>query len=221
MACTAVRVRIPPHGLEGMLHVPPGAGGVVLFAHGSGSSRSSPRNRQVAARLQELGVGTLLFDLLGEEEAADRRLVLDIPLLAARLLGATAWLCGEKEARDLPVGYFGSSTGAAVALLAAATVPERVAGIVSRGGRVDLAGEVLERVRVPVLLLVGELDHAVLALNRQALVRLGSRGSLEIVPGAGHLFEEPGAMERVAAAAGAWFGTCFAAAVRPEEPDVH
>ncbi len=204
-------VRIPANGemLEGDLVLPAHSTGLVLFAHGSGSSRWSPRNRHVARVLQQAGLGTLLFDLLtAAEEAEDvrtARLRFDIPLLARRLLAATAWVRADPRTRHLPVGYFGASTGAAAALVAAAQRPEDVAAIVSRGGRPDLAADVLDRVRAPTLLIVGGRDVAVLELNRQALAALQADSELAIVPGAGHLFEEPGALDEVARLATGWF----------------
>jgi putative phosphoribosyl transferase len=195
--------RIGTRLLEGELATPPGAKGLVLFAHGSGSSRLSPRNTHVAEALQGSGFATLLFDLLTEAEAADRRRVFDIPLLAARLGEALDWARGE--APGLPLGLFGASTGAAAALVAAASAPD-IAAVVSRGGRPDLAGDALERVRAPVLLIVGGADHAVLDLNRTALARLPGPKRLEIVPGPTHLFEEPGALEAVIDHAADWFG---------------
>lgn len=213
-------VAVGPAGLGGALVLPERPLGVVLFAHGSGSSRTSPRNRMVAGRLEEAGLGTLLFDLLAEDEAADRRLVFDIPFLAARLLGAMAWLEGREEVRGLPLGLFGSSTGAGAALLAAAREPSAVEAVVSRGGRVDLAGAALAAVRAPTLLIVGGLDGQVLALNREAQRAMVCETSLEVVPGAGHLFEEPGALEAVAGAAAAWFRRHLGAAGREEKDDV-
>jgi len=193
--------------LEGNLCVPTGARGIVLFAHGSGSSRHSPRNRFVAERLQEAGLATLLFDLLTpEEEARDlhtRRWRFDIDLLARRLLGATDWVAGRGE---FALGYFGASTGAAAALVAATERPALVRAVVSRGGRPDLAGASLPRVRSATLLVVGGEDQPVIALNQQALAQLGGPGELAIVPGATHLFEEPGTLEEVARLAGHWFG---------------
>jgi putative phosphoribosyl transferase len=194
--------RIGARLLEGELATPPDAMGLVLFAHGSGSSRLSPRNTFVAEALQSRGFATLLFDLLTEAEAADRRRVFDIPLLAARLGEALDW--ARAEAPGVALGLFGASTGAAAALAAAAGAPD-VAAVVSRGGRPDLTGDALERVRAPVLLIVGGNDHAVLDLNRTALARLPGPKRLEIVPGATHLFEEPGALEAVIDRAGDWF----------------
>lgn len=221
MGAGAREVRIPVGGesLLGDLSVPEGARGVVVFAHGSGSSRLSSRNRRVAAELQAGGLGTLLFDLLTvDEEVAERftrHLRFDIELLTGRLLGASEWLAGEPEARGLAAGYFGASTGAAAALAAAARAPERVFAVVSRGGRPDLAGPALVEVRAPTLLLVGGADVAVIDLNRAALRQLRAEKRLEIVPGATHLFEEPGALERVADLATQWFLAHLPPAVRP------
>jgi putative phosphoribosyl transferase len=194
--------------LEGELAVPQGARAIVLFAHGTGSSRHSPRNRRVAETLEEAGLGTLLIDLLSEEE--DRldqttgTLRFDIDLLAERLLSATDWVAADEDAAPLRRGYFGASTGAAAALVAAAERPETGA-VVSRGGRPDLAGDALPRVRTPTLLIVGGADTHVLELNREALERLGGEKALEVVPGATHLFEEPGALDEVARLARDWF----------------
>ncbi|MFC9392874.1 MULTISPECIES: phosphoribosyltransferase family protein [unclassified Streptomyces] len=204
-------VRIPVDGvsLGGRLAVPEGAGGIVLFAHGSGSSRHSPRNRAVAAELNRAGLGTLLFDLLTESEAVDRAHVFDTPLLAGRLAGATEWLAGRPESAGLPLGYFGASTGAAAALWAAAEPESPVSAVVSRGGRPDLAAEHLARVRAPTLLVVGGADAMVLDLNRRALALLRCENRLAVVGGAGHLFEEPGALEEVADLATSWFAEHF------------
>ncbi|RME70068.1 MAG: hypothetical protein D6776_12190 [Planctomycetota bacterium] len=204
-----VRVQAGAVELEGELAVPPGARGLVVFAHGSGSSRHSPRNRFVARHLQAVGLGTLLFDLLTPaEERVDlvtREFRFDIPLLARRLVGAVAWVGDQPELQGLALGCFGASTGAAAALIAAAAAPDRVAAVVSRGGRVDLAGEALERVEAPTLMIVGERDTIVLDLNRQAYARMHCEREIAIVPGASHLFEEPGALEQVADLAAAWF----------------
>ncbi|HYX84610.1 MAG TPA: phosphoribosyltransferase family protein [Gaiellales bacterium] len=199
--------------VDGDLSVPAAARGIVVFAHGSGSSRRSPRNRLVAGRLHGAGLATLLFDLLTPAEAADRAHVFDIPLLAERLAGATAWVGRAPEAAGLPVGYFGASTGGAAALWAAADAPE-IAAIVSRGGRPDLAAGRLERVRAPTLLVVGGEDTQVLALNREARAAMRCESELVVVPGASHLFEEPGALEQVADHAAAW----FARHLRPATP---
>lgn len=204
-----VQVKAGPVTLEGNLVVPEGARGVVLFAHGSGSSRHSPRNRYVARVLQEGSLATLLIDLLTpEEEAVDIRtghLRFDIGLLAERLAGATDWLTRNAATSALRIGYFGASTGAAAALVAAAERPDVVAAVVSRGGRPDLAKDALPRVQAPTLLIVGERDVPVIELNRQALVQLQVGKELIIVPGATHLFEEPGALEEVARHARQWF----------------
>ncbi len=204
--CT-MSVTLPPHGGEGLLRFPEGpARGIVVFAHGSGSSRLSPRNTFVAQALQRAGLTTLLFDLLTEQEATNRSNVFDIPLLADRLSQATTWLGTVAAARDLPIGFFGASTGAAAALMAAAARND-VQAIVSRGGRPDLAGDALERVAAPTLLIVGGHDAEVLALNRSAYRRLRGERRLEVVPAATHLFEEPGTLESVVALARAWFLT--------------
>lgn len=191
--------------LHGDLSLPQEAGGVVLFAHGSGSGRFSPRNRFVAQTLQALGFATLLLDLLEEREADDRRKVFDIDLLADRLLAATDWLHQHPATKALPVGYFGASTGAGAALQAAARMPEVVAAVVSRGGRPDLAAPFLARVTAPTLLIVGGDDWPVIGMNQEALAQLTCPNQLIIVPGATHLFEEPGALEQVAAHAQKWF----------------
>jgi dienelactone hydrolase len=193
--------------LEGDLAIPPGATGVVVFAHGSGSSRFSPRNRLVAGVLRSSGLATLLIDLLTDEEAElDRRtaeLRFDIALLAERVVEASAWLRRQPELRSFRLGYFGSSTGAAAALQAAAVLPD-VGAVVSRGGRPDLAGDALERVRAPTSLIVGGEDRSVLELNRRSFERLRAEKALVVVPGASHLFEEPGALQLVAAHAASW-----------------
>jgi putative phosphoribosyl transferase len=206
---TSVSVPAGDVRLAGDLAVPAGARGVVLFAHGSGSGRHSPRNRQVAATLGRAGLATLLLDLLTEqEEAVDRdraELRFDIALLAGRLVAAIDWLAEDPRTRALPIGLFGASTGAAAALVAAAERPLQVAVVVSRGGRPDLAGPALGLVRAPTLLIVGGRDRVVLELNRSAAEQLSAEHRLEIVPDATHLFEEPGALERVAALAADWF----------------
>jgi putative phosphoribosyl transferase len=191
--------------LPGDLAIPEPAIGVVVFAHGSGSSRRSPRNARVAERLQAEGLGTLLFDLLTDDEAGDRDRVFDIELLARRLEGTVSWLRRQPDPGHLPMAFFGASTGAAAALVAAAGLGSDVASIVSRGGRPDLAGDALEVVTAPTLLIVGGADRQVLELNRRAQAHLRCETRLEIVPGATHLFEEPGALERVAELAAAWF----------------
>ncbi|HEX7735971.1 MAG TPA: dienelactone hydrolase family protein [Ktedonobacteraceae bacterium] len=195
--------------LEGLLALPEGARGLVLFAHGSGSSRYSPRNQFVAQVLQGAGLATLLIDLLtSQEEEEDRlnaQLRFAIPLLSERVAGATRWLSTFPRTASLQIGYFGASTGAAAALVAAANLPRRVSAIVSRGGRPDLAGEALSRVQAPTLLLVGALDTQVIELNRQAFALLEVEKRLELIAGATHLFEEPGTLEQVAHDAQRWF----------------
>lgn len=198
-------LQIPPVALAATVAIPTASKGVVVFAHGSGSSRLSPRNRHVARALQNAGFGTLLFDLLTDAEAADRKNVFDIALLASRLLLATDWLAEHAAARDLPVGYFGASTGAAAALVAAARRGTKVAAIVSRGGRPDLAGQALPSVVSPTMLIVGGDDLPTLEVNREALQRLRCIKALEIVRGATHLFEEPGKLEAVVDLAQRWF----------------
>jgi putative phosphoribosyl transferase len=204
-----VRIKLPSATLDGSLCLPRGSRGIVLFAHGSGSSRLSPRNRYVANVLQGSGIGTLLFDLLtAKEEAIDERtgqLRFDISLLAHRLLETADWLPGYLESADLKLGYFGASTGAAAALVAAAQKPDIVRAVVSRGGRPDLAAESLSRVKAPTLLIVGGEDYQVVDMNRDALRQLQAEKALVIVPGATHLFEEPGTLEEVARLAADWF----------------
>lgn len=190
--------------LPGSLTLPDHAIGVVVFAHGSGSSRHSPRNRHVASLLQEAGLATLLFDLLSPEEAADRANVFDIELLARRLVRATGWVRGRPEAAGLPIAAFGASTGAAAALWAAAEDGAGIAAVVSRGGRPDLAGPRLAEVVVPTLLIVGSRDEQVLALNRQAASQLRGEVEVAVVPGATHLFEEPGTLDLAARTARDW-----------------
>ena len=192
--------------LEGMLELPENAYGVVLFAHGSGSSRLSPRNNYVARVLRDAGAGTLLIDLLTRQEDQDYETRFDIPLLTRRLLAATAWLQNDKRTGQLPIGYFGASTGAAAALQAAAKMGDNIAAVVSRGGRPDLAGEAdLGRVKSPTLLIVGGHDDVVIELNREAYALMNCSKEMVIVPGATHLFEEPGTLEQVAERAAAWF----------------
>ena len=207
-----VRVDVGPVVLAGHLTVPEPCRGLVVFAHGSGSSRHSPRNRFVAQVLNRAALGTLLFDLLTLEEQTDRALVFDIELLAERLVAVTGWLRSEPEGGDLPIGYFGASTGAGAALWAAAQPDSHVAAVVSRGGRPDLAGPVLDQVRAPTLLIVGGRDDVVLDLNRQALARLRCESELTVVPGATHLFEEPGTLETAADLAAQWFASHVAPA---------
>jgi putative phosphoribosyl transferase len=211
----AVEVTAGTARLPGTLHLPEQAAGVVLFAHGSGSSRYSPRNRFVASVLGEAGLGTLLFDLLTAGEEADRANVFDTGLLARRLSAATGWLRSRAGAAGLPVGYFGASTGAAAALLAAAEPGADVAAVVSRGGRPDLAGAALGSVRAPTLLIVGGDDLAVLDLNRRAQAALRCENELAVVPGAGHLFDEPGTLAEAAALARGWFTGHMTASLHP------
>ena len=204
-------IRIAAHGitLPGNLEIPDGAPGIVVFVHGSGSSRLSPRNRDLAAFLRDAGLGTLLFDLLTAEEEEDDRETghrrFDIDLLANRLEIATEWLMSQPRARGRPIGYFGASTGAAAALVAAARLDDMIAAVVSRGGRPDLAASYLSRVSAPTLLIVGERDEAVLELNQGAYARMRCTRELVVVPRATHHFEERGAMAQVAAMASGWF----------------
>ena len=204
-----VRISAGPVTLEGSLGIPNSAGGVVLFAHGSGSGRHSPRNRYVARVLREVNLATLLIDLLTEdEEEVDlrtTRLRFDIGLLARRLVGATDWLVQNPDTEQLRIGYFGASTGAGAALVAAAERPDEVGAIVSRGGRPDLAGDALPLVKAPTVLIVGGNDEPVIGMNEEALARMRAVKRLQIVPGASHLFEEPGALEEVAWLATVWF----------------
>ena len=208
MAAQQITIAVGEVRLHGLLRLPRAARGLVLFAHGSGSGRLSPRNTFVAEQLGHAGLGTLLFDLLTEEEerldAVTAELRFDIPLLTDRLVVATRWTLAQPHLSDLPLGYFGASTGAAAALAAAARVPE-VAAVVSRGGRPDLAGAALPRVRAPTLLIVGGDDAQVLALNQEALEQMRCEAEITVVPGATHLFEEPGALEQVATLAARWF----------------
>jgi dienelactone hydrolase len=212
---TLVTVPAGNVSLEGEMAVPEGAKGIVIFAHGSGSSRHSPRNRSVAETLQEGNLGTLLFDLLtADEEVIDLRtthLRFDVALLAERLVHAIDWMARQEP--DLPIGLFGSSTGAGAALLAAALRPNLVSAVVSRGGRPDLAGAALRNVKAPTLLIVGARDKAVIELNRLALEQLQGKAKMEIVPQATHLFEEPGALEEVGRLAREWLGTHLGAAL--------
>ena len=198
-------LKILPVGLSGTLHVPSGARAVVLFAHGSGSSRFSPRNQAVADALNKRRIGTLLFDLLTPREETDRANVFDIALLAQRLEDAVRFLEHETAASGLRLGFFGASTGAAAALVAAARLGDRIGAVVSRGGRPDLAGQALEHVRAPTLLIVGGVDFGVIELNEQAFAMLQGPKAIEIVPGATHLFPEPGALEAVIEHAARWF----------------
>lgn len=209
-ATAPVQVRLAEVVLEGTLAIPTGASGLVLFAHGSGSGRHSPRNQAVASYFREHGLATLLFDLLtAEEEQIDlvtRHLRFDIAMLAQRVVGATDWLTQHPETQALRIGYFGSSTGAAAALIAASERPGAVYAVVSRGGRPDLAGAALPSVEAPTLLIVGGFDVPVIGMNEDALAQLRCEKRLEIVPGATHLFEEPGTLEEVARLAEQWFG---------------
>lgn len=191
--------------VAGHLTIPESASGVVVFAHGSGSSRHSPRNQYVAQVLNEAGFGTLLFDLLTSEEERNRANVFDIRLLASRLVDVTTWLIEQTDAATLPIGYFGASTGAGAALAAAADPRVNVRAVVSRGGRPDLAGEALTTVYAPTLLLVGGRDDVVIELNRRAQAMIPGRCELAVIPGATHLFEEPGTLEQVAELARDWF----------------
>jgi putative phosphoribosyl transferase len=203
----AGQVAIPADGevLRGTVTVPPGASGLVIFAHGSGSGRLSPRNRAVADGLNRVGLATLLFDLLTESEADDRRLVFDIPFLGGRLVTVTEWARTQRLTEGLPLGYFGASTGSAAALWAGAETGTEVRAIVSRGGRPDLVDARLELVGAPTLLIVGGHDGVVLEMNRDAAARMRCDHRVEVIPGATHLFEEPGALERVGRLAAAWF----------------
>jgi putative phosphoribosyl transferase len=203
---TTSEVSIPPLGLAGTLNVPKDPIGLVVFAHGSGSSRRSPRNTAVARALNDYEFATLLFDLLTRQEESDRANVFDISLLAERLVEVVNWLDGQTRLiAELPVGLFGASTGAAAALVAAAHLPERISAVVSRGGRPDLAGDALTMVRAPTLLIVGGADLQVIELNEMAFDRLRAPKALEIVEDATHLFPEPGAMEAVIEHAARWF----------------
>jgi putative phosphoribosyl transferase len=213
-----VEVRIPPVGRAGTLNVPTAAHAVVVFAHGSGSSHLSPRNVAVAEALNARGIATLLFDLLTAAEETNRANVFDIPLLADRLIDAVRWLERQGPVADLPLGLFGASTGAAAALVAAAKLPQRVSAVVSRGGRPDLAGNALEAVRAPTLLIVGGADWQVIELNEQAAARLPGVKAIEIVPGASHLFPEPGALEAVIGHAARWFERYLASQARNPVP---
>lgn len=221
MDVTRTDVRIPcgAAALHGDLVLPVGAQGLVLFAHGSGSSRHSSRNQQVARSLQQRGLGTLLFDLLtAEEERVDqhtREFRFDIPRLAIRMVEATRWAQDEPATAGLRIGYFGASTGSAAALIAAATLGDAVSAVVSRGGRPDLAGEALPDVRCPTLLIVGGNDNGVIELNTEAFAQLRCVRQLEIVPGATHLFEEPGTLEQVEQLAGDWFARHLAGSSSP------
>lgn len=204
-ATVSREVVIPPLGLPGLLSVPDDPQSIVIFAHGSGSSRLSPRNKAVARALNAQGIATLLFDLLTPEEEADRANVFDIPLLAERLADAVRWVEHKSAVGHLPIGLFGASTGAAAALVAAARLPEAVGAVVSRGGRPDLAGDALPKVHAPSLMIVGGADTGVIELNEQALAQMRCPSAVEIVPGATHLFPEPGALDAVIGLATHWF----------------
>lgn len=201
----AADVDVGPRALPGMLGVPEQARGLIIFAHGSGSSRFSPRNAYAARVLQQRGFASLLFDLLTPGESADRRNVFDIDLLARRVTEAIDWARADARTRSMGIGLFGASTGAGAALVAAAERATEVSAVVSRGGRPDLAGAALARVRAPTLLIVGEDDREVIALNRDAQAQLRCVSELTVVPGAGHLFEEPGTLDQALAAASDWF----------------
>jgi putative phosphoribosyl transferase len=206
VSMSTVRIPVDSVELDGELVVPPSAGGVVLFAHGSGSSRFSPRNTYVAKVLQQRGIGTLLFDLLTRDEDQNYETRFDIPLLTLRLLSVSAWLQTSPQTQTLKLGYFGASTGAAAALQAAAEMGDKVAAVVSRGGRPDLAGALaLGRVQAPTLLIVGAADYGVIELNQQAHALMHCQKKLTLIPGATHLFEEPGTLEQAASAAADWF----------------
>jgi dienelactone hydrolase len=198
-------VQIGAKRLEGLLTVPDGAKGLVIFAHGSGSSRLSPRNTYVAEALNRRGLATLQFDLLTESEALDRANVFDIPLLGGRVMEAVRWARSDESTSGLAIGLFGASTGAAAALVAAAGMPQDISAVVSRGGRPDLAGPVLDRVQAPTLLIVGGTDYGVIELNEKAFEALTCERRLDIVPGATHLLEEAGTLDQVVEAAGSWF----------------
>lgn len=207
-------IRIPPLGLAGTPVLPADAYGLMVFVHGSGSSRLSPRKTKVATALNNRGIATLLFDLLTSAEEADRANVFDIPLLAKRLLETIRWLSQQPDLAHYQLGLFGASTGAAAPLLAAAVLPDRCSAVVSRAGRQALAGNAICKVRVPTRLIVGSADYSVIELNKQALDRLAGTKSLEIVPGAIHLFSEPGTLDAVIEFAAQWFGRHF-------KPDGH
>jgi putative phosphoribosyl transferase len=205
----SININIPSANLEGDLVVPEQAHSLVLFAHGSGSSRRSPRNRQVAEIIQSFGIGTLLFDLLTPQEDTEDilrpRLRFDISLLSERLIQVTEWISAQSSYKDFSLGYFGSSTGAAAAFVAAAHFHHKIAAVVSRGGRTDLAEDAVLQVVSPTLLIVGELDHLIYELNNESLLKLPCTKQLKIIPGATHLFEESGALDEVAQLASRWF----------------
>lgn len=215
-------VTIAPFGLPGTLSIPARACGLVVFVHGSGSSRFSPRNRAVAQILNQHAIATLLFDLLTEEEEGNRANVFDIKLLVERLMQAVAWIERDAQLKQLPLGLFGASTGAAAALVAAAQLEGRIGAVVSRGGRPDLANAALDTITTPTLLIVGGNDHGVIELNEEALTRLKGPKAIEIIPGATHLFPEPGALESVIDHATRWFEAYLAKPVtsgaEPQQP---
>jgi putative phosphoribosyl transferase len=215
-------VWITPLGLAGTLNRPDVARGVVIFAHGSGSSRFSSRNIQVAEALNRRGIATLLFDLLLPQEEEDRQNVFDVTLLAQRLKQAVRWVIEEPDVNSLPIGLFGASTGAAAALVAASELDDRIGAVVSRGGRPDLAGDILPLVKVPTLLIVGGADYGVIELNQRALERLGCEKSIQVIPGATHLFEEAGALDAVIELAAGWFESHLVAGdLRAMKADSH
>lgn len=207
---TVISIPVDDVALEGELIVPDGATGLVVFAHGSGSSRHSPRNNFVAEALRDRGLGTLLFDLLTEQEDRDRENRFDVPLLTDRLVAVTRWLRDRPDTAELRIGYFGASTGAAAALRGAARRQADIGAVVSRGGRVDMAAEILDEVVAPTLFIVGGEDVQVLELNEEAYEQLACEKDLHVVAGAGHLFEGPGELEEVADRAGQWFATHLA-----------
>lgn len=202
-----VEVTIPPLGLRGILTIPRSARALVVFVHGSGSSRLSPRNRAVAEALNRHAIATLLFDLLTEDEEANRANVFDIGLLAERLIQTIEWIDRDPRLQHFPLGLFGASTGAAAALVAAAQRGDRIGAVVSRGGRPDLAGPALDEIKIPTLLIVGGEDDVVIELNKEALSRLQGPKAIDIIPRATHLFPEPGTLEAVMAHAAQWFET--------------
>lgn len=214
-------VRIPADStyVDAELNVPADARGLVIFAHGSGSGRLSPRNTVVARRLNANGLATLLADLLTPEEDLDYKVRFDIDMLAERLTALTDWAYRDSRVRELPIGYFGSSTGAAAALLAASGAQDVVRAVVCRGGRVDLAGNAAERLTVPTLLVVGQRDRDIIEINQEAFARLRGKKELAVIPAASHLFEEPGALDRVAVLAAGWFNEYLTAAPVDSLPD--
>lgn len=204
-----IQIPIDSIKLEGILAIPKGAKGLVIFVHGAGSSRLSPRNNFVAGEIQKVGLGTLLFDLLTEEEDEIYENRFDIPLLADRLNAVTDWIKKQSDTKGLNIGYFGSSTGAAAAIIGAADIGPEIKAVVSRGGRPDLAGKALPKIKSPTLLIVGGDDDVVIGLNEEAFEQMGCKKELKIIPGATHLFEEPGTLEEVARLASEWFKECL------------